>query len=222
MSAEAAVTGSWRKLYEGVNLSSQSFYRAVEDGLSRRQVPGASASRVTHQEGGIASDAREYLRIERSGTRLDICAAPFGTGFFFSWWMTRKAPRWGPLYVIFVLVASWILWRGTLGILDLPIFTSMLASLVILPAALWGVCLLGKMTLPEFEDALLTLPLVGGVYQAAFQPLTYYRLDTASMFQAAVHSAVLEAIDELVEEKGLERLSEHERRPVFTGLLGRH
>ena len=46
-----------------------------------------SFSRVTHSQSGIFSSRREYLRISREEYIFDICAAPFGTDFFVSWWL---------------------------------------------------------------------------------------------------------------------------------------
>ena len=56
---------------------------------------------------------------------------------------------------------------------------------------------------------------------AAFQPYTYYRLDTALMFQDAVHSAVLEVIEQVTEGKGVKGLSELERKPIMNDLFKR-
>jgi hypothetical protein len=52
----------------------------VETALEERQVPDLKYARVEWPEGGMLSDRREYLRITRE--RLDVCGAPFGTGFF--------------------------------------------------------------------------------------------------------------------------------------------
>ena len=41
------------------------------------------------------------------------------------------------------------------------------------------------------------------------------------MFQGAVHSAMLEVIDEITNTKGLRALSEAERKPILTDLFKR-
>jgi len=43
-------------------------------------------SRVIWKEGSFLSADRKYLRIERKRYVCDICAAPFGKDFFFSFW----------------------------------------------------------------------------------------------------------------------------------------
>ena len=59
------------------------------------------------------------------------------------------------------------------------------------------------------------MPLVGTIYERVFAPETYYALDTALMFQEAVHNAVLEVIDGMISAKGLRALSEVERKPIL-------
>jgi len=50
---------------------------------------------------------------------------------------------------------------------------------------------------------------------------TYYKYDTAMMFQESVHSAVLEVVDQLTSAKGVRTLSELERKPVMRNFLRR-
>src|SRR5580658_8927224 len=74
----------WYSLVPGFNTSAKEFYEAVEKELKAREVPGLDISRVDFAEGGIMSIKREYLRMTRERLVFDICAAPFGTAFFFS------------------------------------------------------------------------------------------------------------------------------------------
>jgi len=62
---------------------------------------------------------------------------------------------------------------------------------------------------------LRTIPSLGVVADALVRPWTYYRLDTAAMFQTATHSAVLEVIDSITADKGIKGLPESERKPVM-------
>jgi len=47
---------------------------------------------------------------------------------------------------------------------------------------------------------------------------SYYQLDTATLFQSAVHDSILKAIDEVSKDKGIRLLTEFERQPGM-GLL---
>ena len=40
---------------------------------------------VTHREGMIGTAHRLYLRFDRNWGHFDVCASPFGIGYFFSY-----------------------------------------------------------------------------------------------------------------------------------------
>lgn len=110
------VISHWYMLMEDFETSGLDFYRAVEDALRERGVPDARVSRVEWKEGGLATAKREYLRIERSRVAFDICAAPFGTGYFFSWWLARIPQPYGAVVlgaVLFRKATSYPLRWGT-------------------------------------------------------------------------------------------------------------
>jgi len=65
-----------------------------------------------------------------------------------------------------------------------------------------------------FKRFLLAIPLLGKVFERAFYPNTYYRIDTQDMFQTSIHTILLSAIDALVIAKGLRGLTELERKPT--------
>ena len=68
-------------------MSSHEFYLKVETELNGQQLPVTKIARAGHRERGIFSAAREYLRVQNGNLVFDICAAPFGTNFFVSWWL---------------------------------------------------------------------------------------------------------------------------------------
>jgi len=149
------IFSNWYHLLDGLQASPKEFYAAVESHISERRIPGASISRVDWPEGGVLSARREYLRVTRKPHIFDICGAPFGTGFFVSWWLGE------------------------------------------LPGCLSNVPLFSRLT---------------GKW-------TYYRMDTAFMFQEAVSRAVWEVVDEISQAKGLRALSELERKPILRDLM---
>ena len=85
------VFSHWYHLIEQFNFSSKEFYTAVEQAVKEREVPDIKIMRVDFKEGGMMSAKREYLRIRRKALIFDICAAPFGNGFFVSWWLGEPA-----------------------------------------------------------------------------------------------------------------------------------
>lgn len=81
------VNSSWQRYFENVRFSSRDFYTRIEDLIKEREIPDTKCKKVSLSQGGILSARREYLRVSRGETVIDICAAPFGTGFFVSWWL---------------------------------------------------------------------------------------------------------------------------------------
>src|ERR1700691_5230886 len=90
----------WDQLIPNCQASSLEFYNSVEKALEARSVPQTQWTRVEHKEGGIASANRVYFRTQRGKYAFDICAAPFGTGFFVSWWFTEPPLPFALLYTL--------------------------------------------------------------------------------------------------------------------------
>jgi hypothetical protein len=206
----------WCKLVENLQASPLEFYAAVEQAIEQRQIPEAERSRIDYQEGGLLSAKREYLRVERREHLIDICGAPFGNGFFFSSWLGAAPPAVDPFHVLLVVLGMMTIAYGFVKLFGLILgglllLMSLGALIILLRVARSG-------TLPfsgDVDAALVSIPIVGPVYERFFRPMTYYRIDTALMFQQAVHAAVLEVIDQMTSAKGLRALSEDERKPIL-------
>lgn len=155
----------WHQLFSDWQESSKKIYSSLEEEIKQRKIPNIKISRIAYKEGGVLSAKREYLRIKRKEHIFDICAAPFGTGFFISWWLGEMPGR----------IARFI----------------------------------------------MLIPLIGPLLVKTFRPETYYRLDTAYMFQGAVHSAVLKVVEQLSDGKGVRALSELEKKPIMSDLFKR-
>src|SRR5689334_15349266 len=100
MAKQPNVISHWCQLIEAFQASPLTFYQAIETAIEVRKVPELQQSRTEFKEGGSLSAHREYLRIVRGRYVFDICAAPFGTGFFFSWWLTELKSQLGWLYLL--------------------------------------------------------------------------------------------------------------------------
>lgn len=207
-----SVVSHWSTLIENFQASPLVFYQAVEGALARRQVPETKNSRLDYREGGLLSANREYLHIEREKLVFDICGAPFGTGFFVSWWLAEEEPYMNPVLRV---VGGF----GLLAIAGFMLFQfGMIIGLILLAIGLFGGLAAVSVASTEsgFDDGIVrALPLVGTLYTRLFKPTTYYRIDTMHMFQTAVHNAVLEVIDTMTEGKGIRVLSESDRKPIM-------
>ena len=198
----------WDHLLEHLQAVPSEFYTAVEQALEPRQLPDTTRERVDWREGGMFSARREYLRVRRARHAIDICGAPFGSGFFVSWWLAETRP--GALIpTIMALVAI-----GVLGWIFSAIggTTFALFGLVVVFLGFGTLMSQGEQ---EWHAYLLAVPILGFLWERFFLPATYYRIDTALMFQEAVHRAVLEVVDRLTEAQGLRRLTDLERKPIL-------
>jgi hypothetical protein len=223
----------WCKLIENLSYRPLTFYASIETALRKRRVPGLEAWQIEWPEGGLLSRKRVYLRLERCRLFFDICAAPFGSGFFVSSRLTRKIFRFSLLdFILLALVCfgliPYLLMRASDWAVKKyganGVFYVIQASIILLVVAVLGMLFLRNLQslgLASLETAFINLPVVGALYEATFPPFTYYRIDQALMFQEAVHCAVLEVVDEMLTLQGVKPLTELERKPIFTELVKR-
>jgi len=180
------VVSHWAKFFEGVKFSPKELYSLVDQGIKSREVPDCQSSRVDWHEGGAFSDMREYLRLNRGDMDYYICAAPYGSGFFVSSRLTT------PKGINWLLVIP----LGILGFL-------FVAFILVKIFGFFGFIL-------SFGAAV-----AGIIYLVNTNKLTFYRIDTALMFQQAAHQSLMEAVDQMTEATGIAPLSEAERKPVM-------
>jgi len=225
------VISHWHHPIENFHTSTQDFYAALEGALKPREIPGIAVSRMSYKEGGLLSGRREYLRVQRQKLVFDICAASFGTGYFFSWWLTKRPIKFGLLRLLAILAGLWILWTifGILGVLVGYLLGSTAALTLAVPLSvismvivvwLLGTALRNGTFGEAAEEAVIETPIIGWLYVKLFAPSTYYKIDTTLMFQASVHAAVLETVVAVTEAQGLRPLTELERKPAMRGFLG--
>jgi hypothetical protein len=214
------VVGHWHTLVEDFSTSSLDFYELVKAGIARRQIPDLGITSVTWKQGGLGSGKRVYLRVSREGLNFDICAAPFGTGYFFSWWLAKISRVLLDLLFIFLnLVVVFVFYRLMSGSSEGNEPSFGCAALLLRPLLFLGLLLalgfLVRYGNLGLEPTVLSMPVTGFVYGLIFRPVTYFNEDTAIMFRESVHNAVVEAIDTVTAEKGLRALSEAERKVSF-------
>lgn len=153
--AKPEILSHWSQLIDGLHHSPKEFYDKLQDAIEAWKIRRVKLTDKDYPEGGIFSGKRTYLRVKRKDHVFEVCAAPFGRGFFVSWWLCARIP--------------WF----------------------------------------------LRIPIIGWFLRLAWKEPTFYQIDTATMFQSAVHTAVLEVIDGVTSANGLRALSEAERKPVM-------
>lgn len=215
----ARVISHWYHYVEGFSTSAMDFYASVEEAVKGRELPGASLSRVEFKEGGVLSAKREYLRVQREKAVFDLCAAPYGKqGYFFSWWLAELPGN--PLVWLFAtlgigfayLVLFAILW-AMLGDSCGGIVLFILFVLAGIPGGLYALGYGIREGAIGDEEMVLAMPFIGWLYERVFQPTTYYRIDTALMFQEAVRASVNEVLEDLFSEQGLRALASEDLAP---------
>ncbi len=214
------VEGHWHSLIESFSTSSLDFYELVKANIARREIPDLKISEVEWKQGGLGSGKRVYLRVSREGLNFDICAAPFGTGYFFSWWLAKiKRVFLDLLFIVVYLVVGFMLYRAMSGDSQNGEPSHGCAAVFIAPLIFFGV-LLGLGFLVRYGDmgaepTVLSMPITGFFYGLIFRPQTYFNEDTATMFRESIHHAVTEAIDQVTSAQGVRGLSEDARKITF-------
>ena len=208
----------WYTLLPDFQTSALDFYKAVEVELERHSVPEIHFERIEWKESGALTAKREYLRVARGRLSFDLCAAPFGKDYFFSWWLAEQLPEQAVFYggvglvALFVLVYAMV---SALGVVN---------GLILAPVAIAGVLwFIANATTAEsliLEDIVICTPVVREVYRRTFKPVTYFSRDTALMFQETVRKAVVAIISDLQSAHGLRALSVEEAQPKVRLLAG--
>jgi hypothetical protein len=184
------VISHWAKLFTGLCIQPTALYDLVEEAVKSREVPDCDVSRVDWHEGGAFSANREYLRLNRGKLDFYICAAPYGSGFFVSSRLTTP---------------------------------SGVDKRIVVPASILGFFILALLFYQMFGFFGIILAMgvavAGVIFILNMTKLTFYRIDTAQMFQQAVHQALMEAIDQVTKTAGIAPLSEAERKPVMHELF---
>jgi hypothetical protein len=184
-------------------ISTQDFYKAIEDELQQRQVPALEVSRVEFAEGGWLSAQRQYLRLQREWLVFDVCAAPFGTSWFFSLRgaVNRRTLRlWEVLVTLASLGSLFGLYWQMFGLVpgSMAIGASMVAiGMFFYFAGRWQ----------GLDDAFTQLPVLGAIYEEFFRSETYYREDTRLMYLDIVERIVQHQIAEFTAAKGVSLLA---------------
>lgn len=82
-----AILSNWNHRFEDLVIPAASFYEKLERALAAHNAEKVKIERVKFAEGGLLSASREYLQVRRGEHVFHVCAAPFGNGFFVSWWL---------------------------------------------------------------------------------------------------------------------------------------
>lgn len=211
MAQSVEVVSHWHQSVDGLSTSTLEYYAAVEKALREKEVAGLQIERVTANESGILSAKREYLRVRYGRLMFDICGAPFGKDFFFSWWLVKRTPGFAALWGCAALIGLPLLVLGFIA--TMGFFKGILFALI---AIVIGAAVLRQAFSDGWsaiEDAILVMPIIGFVYQRFVKPVTYYSEDTRLMFEDTVHRVVLQVVSGILTLNKLPELSPEKMKP---------
>lgn len=201
------------------SLSPQDFYAAIEKELAVQKIPSMKVSQVGYAEGGLLSDKRLYLRMLRERLAFDTCAAPFGNSFFFSCRTIHSPPivRLWHIAVIFLLFG--VIYSLLLKLLGFMFANIAMVALLIAIAEVFRNAV--GMGLSDLDNVLMSIPVVGPVYERWFRRDTYYRQDARLVYLKVVPDIIQKVVEDMTGAKGIKLLERYEHAPIFGELYKR-
>ena len=215
-SPKEEVIKHWYSPVDDFQFATSEFYGMIEKELQARKVPGLEISRVEFSEGGLLSDKRDYLRLKRERLVFDICAAPFGTSYFFSFRFVELPLGIKPLELLIFFVGAAVtfgLFAKLVGTL-----TGFLLFLILLVGGIWFLRNVIALGLKDLDATLLKTPVIGPIYEIFFRKETYYRQDTRLMYLTTVDKITKAVVDKVTAAKGIKLVKRYERSPFGRNL----
>jgi hypothetical protein len=105
------VHSNWHHYFVDLQFSTKDFYHTIETLLEERKVPEITSRRVIFPEAIFSNRSREYLRIKYGAYSFDICAAPYGNGFFVSWWFGEDLGCLMKILLLIPLIGWYLRWK---------------------------------------------------------------------------------------------------------------
>lgn len=215
---KADVLNHWIAFADGFSTSPSEFYAGLEKELGERQVPSMVMSRIEFSQGGLLSEKRIYLRMLRERLVFDVCAAPFGSGFFFScrtaeipvaiqWW------HW-PVFVggaILTVSVIWYVFAQVTG----SFAWSLIGLLFLVGTIVYASRNAVALGLEDFDATLIKTPVIGPIYEVVFRRESYHRIDSRMCYLEVVPMLVKKLAEETTASKGVKLTRQYELAPVL-------
>jgi hypothetical protein len=203
----------WIAFAEGFTFPPEDFYTAIEKELTARKIPSMEIFRVEFAQGGWLSGKRTYLRMMRERLALDTCAAPFGTGYFFSC-RTLYIP---PLIRLWHLLVLFFFFNviGALLIKPLGVTFAIVAEIGLVVAIASVLRNTVAMGLADLDAFLLKIPVLGVIYERIFREETYYRVDTRLVYLKTIPDLIQKLAEDIAGDKGVQLADQYECAPIL-------
>lgn len=212
---KAEVFDHWIGFAHDFSFSSSAFYDLVQNELAARQVPRMEMSRVEFSEGGLLSDKRAYLRMIRERLVFDVCACPFGTGYFFSCRAAEIPAVVKPWEIAVLLFFLYFLLYVAVD--KIGVFLGPFVLLVFLAALVYVLRNAVALGLADLDTTLIRTPVLGPVYEAWIRKDSYYRQDTRLMYLDMVPKIVQAHAEAVTGAKGIRLVRQYRQNPLLGG-----
>lgn len=209
-SPKEEVYDQWLSSADNFEFVTDEFYQMIERELLSRKVPGLQMSRVEFAEGGLLSDKREYLRLRRERLVFDICAARFGTSYFWSF-RAVELPLGIKLLELIVFFAG-VLLLFFLLVKFFGMIGGFFALIALFIASIYVMRNSVALGLKDLDHFLMKTPIIGPLYELFLRRETYYREDTRRMYVVTVDAITKALVEEITAAKGIKLLNQFERR----------
>lgn len=216
---KALVLDHWIAFADGFQSSPVEFFSDLETELSKRMVPKMEMIKMEFSEGGLLSEKRVYLRMVRERIVFDICAAPFGKGFFFSC-RTCEIPCVLQIWQLF-FVFGFFLFSFWAFVKSLGLVLGLVILLGILTTGIYCMRNLVAMGLQDLDTTISQSPLLGSIYEIFFRAETYHRIDSRLCYIHLIPSIVKTLAEDTTAEKGVKLLEQFELNPILGDLYKR-
>lgn len=210
------VLDGWILFADSFSFPPQDFYAAIEKELVERKIPSMEISRQEFSQGGLLSDKRIYLRLFRERLALYTCAAPFGTGYFFSF-RAVYVPALVRLWHILAFLAFFgIMGRLLMSFLGLTFTIAAMVSLLFAIAAVFRNAT--AEAIGDLDTFLLKIPVLSTIYENWFREDTFYRIDTRILYLKQLPAIVRELAEEITAADGAKLVRSAEAPPALVEL----
>lgn len=151
----------------------------------------------------MLSAKRLYLRLRRERLVFDICSAPFGKTWFFSYRFSQIPITMMLWELLFVLAVIGAIVSGYVFLFGL------FWGGIIIGLTLLGLALLLRNTTSfgwyGLDDFLLRLPIFGAVYEVLLRKETYYREDTRLMYVTLMRDIIERHVEQITGAAGIKQ-----------------
>lgn len=212
------VLNHWIAFVDGFQATPTEFYNALELELAARKIPSMAMSRIEFPEGGLLSERRIYLRMLRERLVFDVCASPFGTGFFFSCRTSEIPVKMGLFEVLIALVVAGILVVLFLvALVFLNFLFLLLLPFIAISIGIGIYCLRNAVALglQDLDASLTRIPVIGKLYEKFLRRETYHRIDSRLCYLEAVPGIVKKLAEDTTAAKGVKLVRQYEIAPVL-------